>query len=353
MIHALFFRLGLATACAFLFLLTSGELGLAGPFEDQQHDEALHRELRKEIEAIPEDSRLQQGAQILEANVERFRTDDFRQRVKLSIGELNAKLGNLDEAKKSLGEAAVGSNPFLREVSGERLVDQLAEEGRYDDAIEQALLLRQESSSEEAYASLTHRAAIAAINSGHSAQAVDLVIELAERQKSENAYSILRTVGSLSKSKGDRESYERATNWLINHGGQLASNPDFLGSLAIDKQAQGDLEGSITIRKQLIQDFPNSRDVASHTLAIAQLNYSLGNKKEAKEYFEQIINSDYSEEYKTLAKQSLDILEGRDPSATDAPSTASGSFGLWIVVVNILLFLAIAAYFLWKRYSVI
>ncbi|MFN3150459.1 tetratricopeptide repeat protein [Bremerella sp.] len=351
MLVNMYLRAAIYVAVICLCSVLSGGLCFAETPEDQQHDEILLQTLRKKIEAIPEDERLQKGVEVLESNVEEFRTDSFKQRVQYSIGELNAKLGKHEKARDSLGKAASESNSMLGQLSAERLIDQLTEEGRYNDAIEKAIVLRQDARTDDDYASLTHRAAIAAVNEGHTAQAIDLAIGLAEKQRSERAYSILRTISSLCKAHGDRGSYTKGNDWLSENSGEFALSPDFLGSIALDKEVEGDLEGSIAIRKEIIKRYPESRDVASNMLSIAQMNYALGQKDEAREYLKRVLESDSSEGYKQLAKQSLDVIEGRRESMSkSSPVLLSNHLRLWLVAISVLIFAMIAMCVAWNYY---
>lgn len=318
-------------------------------------DKELMLKLRSEVEALPEDVRVAKGVQVLIDNVETLESEQLRQRVYLSIGELYQELGDLDLAKTYFEKAGIKEDGSgVGAISRENLIDVLESQGELDKARHKALEYRDApDGSDQEFADLTYRAGMAMIKLGNEDEAVDLGIDAATRRPCQATFHMLETLAGRSRTSRDsRQNEMKGYHWLASERtGDSGQSARFLSNLAHVEEDAGNIKESLRILKQIVEKHPGAFNTESHLLQISNLSLSLGDQDTSKKYLTMLLEGDYSKELKDLAQQSLDatklIANGGRPPGPEKPPLASRNY-LRLILGNLLLVVAVVVFF-WTR----
>ncbi|MFG0336261.1 MAG: hypothetical protein ACF8TS_23125, partial [Maioricimonas sp. JB049] len=212
-------------------------------------DAKLLQELRQRIESLPREERDVRGRQILIDNAERFRSEEARQQVYLSIAALSRKAGDLERAAEYSRKAGVpagdGTLPLSRQqtLDALRQAGELAEQGEIASEIRDAADL-----TDTQFAVATRRAAKSMLRSGKSGEAVDMVIAAARQRPGERMYSVVESVSvDADRGPGEREHYLRGMHWLEQNAAEFAQTSRFQSNLAHAEEVAGNIDRAIEL----------------------------------------------------------------------------------------------------------
>lgn len=318
---------------------------------DAMADAALMKRLRIEIEAIPELEREAKGVQILIDNLAGFQTEETRRRVNLAIGDLLEKQGDTERARFYHAQAAVpseGSSPSGA-AARDRILESLQKSKQYEELLAQSLKFRDAPSvTDYEYATLTHRAGLALANLRRTSEAVELALKAARERPSNEMYHTLETLSSLAKIQKDMASTLKGMHWLNNGSGDFGRSERFLGNLAHYEERSGNIDEAIRIRKQILDNYPQSQEFPFQLSEIIRLSFEKGDRETARVYCVKVLEGDYARNYREYARRMRDHIDGvtgpHGPAVGPTPRNIR-----FIVAINSLVVIAITVIF-WARW---
>jgi tetratricopeptide (TPR) repeat protein len=327
-------------------------LGQSPPPDEDVH---LMLRLRSRIMSIPESRRDVEGVGILLEHVEEFRDELTKKRVFLSIAELFVKLGDKEQSviyfEKAGAMKSPGSDPSgVDSIARGRILDVLAGSEKRGGVEARALEYRDAPQvSDLEYAELTYRAAFELVASGKIEEGIRLATEAASSRPCDATYQYLETLANDAHSRGGALQWLRTMRWIEANGGSFGESERFLSNLAFTEEASGNIDEAIRVVEELTAAYPLSPRAAEQLLRLSFLYSKAGDDAKSRANTARVRDGDYPEEFRVMARRSLDLSSDSGPPSADIDRNGTGSpWRVAMLVLNGLLVLAIVG-FMWAR----
>ena len=322
---------------------------------EEADDVALMTRLQEQVMALPEDSREVDGVKILLEHVNEFKDEPTRRRVHLSIAELLAKLGDTEQSLVHFEKAGVSKSretdpSGFDALSRGRFIDMLVETGKTTDVIQRALKFREGADvSDDEYAELTYAAGRELIVLGKVDEGMLLGIEAAEHRPCKRAYEYLETLAGDADIRGHKTACLETYRWLEKNSGAFGATERFLSNLAHVEEDSGSLPRAISVLERLTESYPLSPRAAEQLLRLSVLYSKAGDDAKSKANTARVRDGDYPEEFRAMARRSLDLSSDSGlPSADIDRNRTASPWRMPLLVLNGLLVVAIVG-FMWSR----
>ena len=322
---------------------------------EEADDVALMTRLQEQVMALPEDSREVDGVKILLEHVNEFKDEPTRRRVHLSIAELLAKLGDTEQSLVHFEKAGVSKSretdpSGFDALSRGRFIDMLVETGKTTDVIQRALKFREGADvSDDEYAELTYAAGRELIVLGKVDEGMLLGIEAAEHRPCKRAYEYLETLAGDADIRGHKTACLETYRWLEKNSGAFGATERFLSNLAHVEEDSGSLPRAISVLERLTESYPLSPRAAEQLLRLSVLYSKAGDDAKSKANTARVRDGDYPEEFRAMARRSLDLSSDSGPPSADIDRNRTASpWRMPLLVLNGLLVVAIVG-FMWSR----
>jgi tetratricopeptide (TPR) repeat protein len=342
----------LALGAVMLMVMARAGFGQSPPPDD---DVALMTRLQEQVMALPEDSREVEGVKILLEHVSEFKDEPTRRRVHLSIAELLAKLGDTEQSLVHFEKAGVSksreTDPSGSDaLSRGRFIDMLVETGKTTDVIQRALAFREGADvSDDDYAELTYAAGRELIILGKVDEGITLGIEAAKSRPCNLAYQYLETLAGDAAIRGHKLAWLETNRWIGKNSGDFGGTERFLSNLAFTEEASGNIDEAIRVLERLTAAYPLSPRAAEQLLRLSFLYSKAGDDAKSRANTARVRDGDYPEEFRVMARRSLDLSSDSGPPSADIDRNGTGSpWRVAMLVLNGLLVLAIVG-FMWAR----
>lgn len=322
---------------------------------EEAEDVALMTRLQEQVMALPEDSREVDGVKILLEHVIEFKDEPTRRRVHLSIAELLAKLWDTEQSLVHFEKAGVSKSretdpSGFDALSRGRFIDMLVETGKTTDVIQRALDFREGADvSDDEYAELTYAAGRELIMSGKVDEGMLLGIEAAEHRPCKRAYEYLETLAGDADIRGQKTACLETYRWLEKNSGAFGATERFLSNLAFCEEDSGNLAEAIRVLERLTESYPLSPRAAEQLLRLSVLYSKAGADAKSKANTARVRDGDFPEEFRAMARRSLDLSSDSGPPSADIDRNGTASpWRMPLLVLNGLLVVAIVG-FMWSR----
>ena len=337
--------------------------------DESPADKATMAELRKTIEAIPEDRREVDGAAILEAWLPKFNSDRVRQRVLLSLGGFAQMQGRTTASIAFWQRAAdLNADPMVTIRAREYIADSISASGDLKAALNQLSRIPEPTQqladaanlapevTDDIYNTEVKRIELL-IDHGRREEAFPRIIRLAKLYPNHRISPLVLAEGLtagffLTK---DHESCVRWRRRIAEAIPYAAESDMFLGNAIAEKISVGLKEEAAAMILDYNQRFPNDSSTASHYDFLAGYEQDKGNLDAACAYYRQAIATGKAMSESTeVFEINLAQLEGRPrpPSRTPiekAPSDQDPRF--WLLVANGTLVVVLLTWYVWRRWA--
>lgn len=342
----------LAFGAVMLMMMARAGFGQSPPPDD---DVALMTSLQEQVMALPAESREEEGVKILLQHVGEFKDEATKRRVYLSIAELLAKQGDTAQSlvyfEKAGAMKSPGSDPSgVDSIARGRIPDVLAGSEKRGGVEARALEYRDAPQvSDLEYAELTYRAAFELVASGKIEEGIRLATEAASSRPCDATYQYLETLANDSHSRGGALQWLRTMRWIEANGGSFGESERFLSNLAFTEEASGNIDEAIRVVEELTAAYPLSPRAAEQLLRLSFLYSKAGDDAKSRANTARVRDGDYPEEFRVMARRSLDLSSDSGPPSADIDRNGTGSpWRVAMLVLNGLLVLAIVG-FMWAR----
>ena len=346
--------MSLALALGAVMLMVTARVGY-GQSPPPDEDVALMLRLREQVMVLPDDRREEGGVKILLEHVAEFKDEATRRRVYLSIAELLAKLGDTEQSPVYFEKAGVSNSvetdsSEIDAISWGRLLDLLTETGKGSDVERRALAFRDKPDvSDLEYAELTYRAGRGLIEAGKVDEGIKLGLEAAKSRPSERAYEYLETLAADAAIRGHKSAWLETNRWIGKNSGDFGGTERFLSNLAFCEEDSGNLAEAIRVLERLTESYPLSPRAAEQLLRLSVLYSKAGDDAKSKANTARVRDGDYPEEFRAMARRSLDLSSDSGPPSADIDRNRTASpWRMPLLVLNGLLVVAIVG-FMWSR----
>lgn len=323
-------------------------------------------DLRKAIEALPEDRREVDGAAILEEWLPRFSSDAVRQRVVLSLGDLARRRGRVDDAVAYWRRAEdLDADPLLTTRARESIAEAMSESGNLDDALRQLAHTPEPTREIADAANLPPGVTDGVYNTEvkrielltkhrRLEEAFERIVRLAELYPDHRDTPLvlaegLTTVFFLTK---DHESCVKWRRRIVDAIPYAADSETFLGNAIAEAMSAGTREEAASLMLDYVARFPNGHATPSWYFTLAGFERDKGDLPAAiASYRKAIATGGADSQVGRIAERNLAQLEGRTigPQPMPAEATARWKPRTILLVINALLVAAIAAWWLARR----
>ena len=335
--------------------------------DESAADKASMAELRKVIEAIPDERRETDGASILEAWLPRFTSDVVRQRVLLSLGGLAQRQAHTENAIDFWRRAAVlEADPLLTARARELIADSISNSGDLDVALQELSRTPEPTRQLADAANLPAEVTDDIYNTEvkrielltrhlRFEDAFTRIVRLANLYPNHRTFPLVLAEGLtagffLTK---DHESSVRWRRRIVEAIPYAAESDMFLGNAIAEKMSVGEKEEAATMMLDYIQRFPNKASTSSYSFTLAGYEQGKGNLDAARAFYRQAIASGKPDDQVTqIAEGILAELEGRPAPPTPIKPAATGwKPRSWVLVANISAVVGLLTWYALRRWA--